>query len=190
MLALRILLDPKLGARVLERIPCGEGATPALAARLPASAAGGSVPAAVEAAAIGSAPSAVEAAAGGTVPSAVELLCLLQREGRLVDFLEQDVAHFGDADIGAAARAVHDGCRKALRGCCELHPVRAEAEDAQVIVEAGYDPVAIKLTGKLSGAPPYRGTLKHGGWRVGRLELPRALPGRDSSIVAPAEIEL
>src|SRR5258706_10952915 len=45
--------------------------------------------------------------------SALQLLALLQREGRFVDFLEEDVTSFSDADIGAAARVVHGGCRKA-----------------------------------------------------------------------------
>src|SRR5262249_34215144 len=57
---------------------------------------------------------------------ALQLLALLQREGRLVDFLEQDIASFSDADIGAAARVVHDGCRKALRGHVKIAPVRPE----------------------------------------------------------------
>ncbi|HEY6077263.1 MAG TPA: DUF2760 domain-containing protein, partial [Polyangiaceae bacterium] len=45
---------------------------------------------------------------------ALQLLSLLQREGRFVDFVEQEVTAFSDADIGAAARLVHEGCRRAL----------------------------------------------------------------------------
>src|SRR5688500_12565958 len=46
--------------------------------------------------------------------AALQLLSLLQREGRFVDFIEEDVANYADAQIGAAARVVHEGCRKAL----------------------------------------------------------------------------
>src|SRR4051812_3597376 len=46
--------------------------------------------------------------------SALMLLAGFQREGRLVDFLRQEVAGFTDTDIGAAARVVHGGCRRVL----------------------------------------------------------------------------
>jgi hypothetical protein len=42
------------------------------------------------------------------------MLGILQREGRLIDFLEEDVASFTDAQIGAAVRDIHKGCKKAL----------------------------------------------------------------------------
>ena len=71
---------------------------------------------------------------------ALQLLALFQREGRLVDFLQQDIASFPDADVGAAARVVHEGCRKALRAHAEIAPVRAEEEGARVTLEAGFDP--------------------------------------------------
>lgn len=121
---------------------------------------------------------------------ALTLLALLQREGRLVDFLEQDVASFSDADVGAAARLVHEGCRKALRAHATIAPVRSEAEESRVTVDEGYDPAAVKLTGKVGPKPPYQGTLRHAGWRVSGLRLPRALAGHDAELVAPAEVEL
>jgi hypothetical protein len=47
--------------------------------------------------------------------AALQLLGLLQRDARFIDFVEEDIAGYADADIGAAARLVHDGCRAALR---------------------------------------------------------------------------
>ena len=44
---------------------------------------------------------------------ALALLALLQREGRLVDFLREPLDGYGDADIGAAART----CTAAARRC-------------------------------------------------------------------------
>src|SRR5689334_21310438 len=41
--------------------------------------------------------------------SGLFLLSMLQREGRLIDFLQEDVASHPDADVGAAARVVHGG---------------------------------------------------------------------------------
>ncbi len=124
------------------------------------------------------------------VASAHALLALLQREGRLVDFLEEDVAGFPDADIGAAARVVHDGCRKALREHARLVAIRSEAEGARVTLPGGFDADAVKLTGNVTGDPPFTGTLTHRGWRVESLELPESLPGHDTRIVAQAEVEL
>jgi len=122
--------------------------------------------------------------------SALQLLALLQREGRLVDFLEQDIATFSDADIGAAVRVVHEGCRKALHDHAKIAPVRAEEEGAKVTLEAGFSPAEVKLTGNVQGKPPYRGTVQHRGWKAVGLHLPTPTKGHDPEIIAPAEVEL
>jgi hypothetical protein len=121
---------------------------------------------------------------------ALQLLALFQREGRLVDFLEQDVASFSDAEIGAVARVVHEGCRKALHEQAEVGPVRAEEEGARLTLEAGFNPAEVKLSGNLQGAAPYKGVLRHRGWRASRVELPVPVKGHDASVLAPAEVEL
>lgn len=132
-----------------------------------------------------------EAPRDGHDPDAVlGLLALFQREGRLVDFLQQDVAAFSDADVGAAARVVHEGCRRALASHFELEHVRDEAEGTTVTVAAGFDGSAVKLTGDVRGEPPYRGVLRHSGWRVRRVALPERVPGHDARVVHPAEVEL
>jgi hypothetical protein len=122
--------------------------------------------------------------------SALQLLALLQREGRLVDFLQQDVASFPDADIGAVARVVHSGCKKALASHLAIQPVRSEPEGGRITLEQGFDPGEIKLVGNVSGAAPYRGTLRHRGWRVASVSLPKLLAGHDPHVLAPAEVEL
>jgi hypothetical protein len=122
--------------------------------------------------------------------SALQLLALLQREGRLVDFLEQDVAGFPDAEIGAAVRVVHEGCRRALRGHMKIKPIRAEEEGVKVAIPEGYDPAELKLTGNVQGGGPYRGTLQHRGWRASEVVLPTPVKGHDPSVLAPAEVEL
>lgn len=122
--------------------------------------------------------------------AALQLLSLFQREGRFVDFLEEDVAGFSDADIGAAARVVHGGCRKALRDHVKLEPVRAEDEGAKVEVPADASPAELKLTGDVQGKGPHTGTLRHRGWRAVEIKLPTAIAGHDARIVAQAEVEL
>jgi hypothetical protein len=130
-----------------------------------------------------------EAKAPDGTPQALQLLSLLQREGRLVDFLEQDITSFSDEEVGAAARLVHDGCRKTLRQVVTVTPVRAENEGTNVTIpdSAGTE---VKLIGNVGGTPPYRGTLRHRGWRASAVRLPQMMEGHDAKILAPAEVEL
>jgi len=58
-----------------------------------------------------------------TPEAALQLLGLLQREARFVDFVQEDVAAYSDADIGAAARVVHEGCCKVLGEHFSIEPV-------------------------------------------------------------------
>lgn len=122
--------------------------------------------------------------------AALQLLALLQREGRLVDFLEEDVTSFADADIGAAARVVHTGCRKAIREHVKLEPVRTEEEGARVTLPDPLDAASVKLTGNVAGKGPYTGTLRHRGWRAVEITMPTAIAGHDARILAQAEVEL
>ena len=132
------------------------------------------------------------AAPSATAPSdgALHVLHLLQRDGRLVDFLSEDLAGFSDAEIGAAARTVHEGCKKTLDAYVKLEPVYVEAEGARVTVGKGFDPATVRLTGNVVGAPPFQGSLKHHGWRVTKTSFPPAPPGGAARILAPAEVEL
>jgi hypothetical protein len=121
---------------------------------------------------------------------ALALLALLQREGRLVDFLREPLDGFSDADIGAAARDVHRGCRKVLDQHLAFEPVMPGSEEAKVSVPKGFDPAEIRLIGEAKGEPPFRGTLRHHGWRVVDAKLPVLTDGVDRMVIAPAEVEL
>lgn len=122
--------------------------------------------------------------------AALQLLGLFQRNGRFVDFIEEEVAQYADADIGVAARLVHEGCRKVLREHFTMRPVRDEAEGSAITLGEGFDAAAIRLSGNVVGKPPFRGTLGHRGWRVTQTRLPKLAEGHDAAIVAPAEVEL
>lgn len=121
---------------------------------------------------------------------ALALLALLQRDGRLVDFLRDSVDGASDADIGAAAREVHRGCRKVLDQHLTFEPVMPGAEEQKVSVPKGFDPAEVRLIGEAKGEPPYRGTLRHHGWRVVDAKLPTLVDGVDRMVIAPAEVEL
>ena len=101
-----------------------------------------------------------DADADADVDGALQLLSLLQREGRFVDFVEQELGDHPDSDVGAAARVVHEGCRKALRGHVKIEPIRTEDEGSRVELAADFDRAATKLTGDVAGDGPYKGTLR------------------------------
>lgn len=122
--------------------------------------------------------------------AALQLLGLLQREGRFIDFLEEDVSGFSDEEIGAAARVVHEGCKKALDEHFTVEAIHDSEEGETVSVEAGYDAHEIRLTGNVVGEPPYRGELTHRGWKVTDVRLAKMSEKHDPKVIAPAEIEI
>lgn len=125
-----------------------------------------------------------------TPEAALQLLGLLQQEGRFIDFIQEEVNAFSDAEVGAAARVVHGGCRKAIQEHFTLVAVREEAEGSRITVAEGFDASALRLTGNLTGKPPYNGTLVHRGWQVARAKLPKLVTGHNVHVLAPAEVEL
>ena len=121
---------------------------------------------------------------------AVQMLALLQRDGRLVDFLEEDISVYPDAQLGAAVRTIHEACRQVLDHYVKLEPILNSEENQPVTVQLGFDPAAIKLIGNVAGEPPVRGMLRHKGWRVKEVNLPPLPQDAGRMVVAPAEVEL
>ncbi|MCG6896075.1 MAG: DUF2760 domain-containing protein [Thiocapsa sp.] len=122
--------------------------------------------------------------------SALLLLGLLQKEGRLLDFLKEDIKTYSDQEVGAAARIVHQGCQQVLNAHLKIAPVRDEPEGSRVTLEPGFDASAMRPTGNVVGDPPFVGALVHRGWRVVEMDLPRVTGGHDLRILAAAEVEL
>ncbi|WPL17749.1 hypothetical protein Thiowin_02788 [Thiorhodovibrio winogradskyi] len=122
--------------------------------------------------------------------SALLLLSLLQKEGRFIDFMQEDVGSYSDQDVGAAARVVHEGCGKVLREHLHIAPVREETEGSQVRLEPGFNPAEVRPTGQVVGEPPFTGSLVHRGWRATKIQLPQVASSRDLHILAAAEVEL
>lgn len=118
------------------------------------------------------------------------LLGLFQREGRLLDFLQEDISGFSDGDVGAAARLVHDGCKKVLTQYVPIAPVVPQTEGAPMDVPTGFDANRFRLTGNVAGAGPWKGSLKHHGWVATKIALPEVPTTVDVKVLAPAEVEL
>jgi hypothetical protein len=122
---------------------------------------------------------------------ALTLLATLQREARLVDFVQEPLDTYSDAQIGAAARDVHRECGKVLERLFALRPILAAAEGAAVEVPTGFDGGRYRLTGNVTGQPPFHGRLVHHGWEAEKCQLP-AWSGTPAAarVVAPVEVEL
>ncbi len=125
-----------------------------------------------------------------TPDAALQLLSLLQKEARFIDFIKEDVTSYSDADIGVAARVVHEGCNKALNEHFSLAAIRNEQEGSKVTLPQGFDAGTVRLTGNITGAAPFTGTLIHKGWQVTKINLPKLTQGHDATIIAAAEVEL
>src|SRR6202049_1437458 len=132
----------------------------------------------------------IERPASEAFDRAVQMLALLQRDGRLIDFLAENISAYPDAQIGAAVRTIHDNCRQVLDKYVKLEPILNSDEDQPVTVPVGFDLAAIRLIGKVVGEPPVRGVLRHKGWRVKEVNLPPLPQGAGRMVVAPAEVEL
>jgi len=125
-----------------------------------------------------------------TPDSALQLLSLFQREARLIDFAHENLSGYSDADIGAAARVVHEGCARVLREHFTIEPVRVETEGSRVTLPEGFDAASVRLTGNVVGQAPFTGTLSHRGWRAANVTLPQLSESHDARVLAPAEVEL
>lgn len=120
----------------------------------------------------------------------VQVLAILQKKGRLIDFLQEDITGYEDSQIGAAVRNIHKGCREAITEYVTIEPVMKETEGSDITVEEGFDPSAVRLTGNVAGSPPFKGALRHCGWRVSTTGMPPLPKNQDLSIIEPAEVEM
>jgi len=125
-----------------------------------------------------------------TPDAALQLLGLLQKEARFIDFIKEDITSYNDADIGVAARVVHEGCNKAINEHFTLAPIRSEQEGGKITLPQGFDASAVRLTGNIVGSAPFTGKLIHKGWQVTNIRLPKLTQGHNATILAPAEVEL
>jgi hypothetical protein len=120
----------------------------------------------------------------------LRVLSLLQRQGRLLDFLLEDIQGYQDAQVGAAVRDIHRQCQAALKEHLVLQPVVEKKEGESVNVPVGFDPAAIRVIGNVTGEPPYQGVLQHHGWRVKEIKLTPPPAGQDEFVLQPAEVEI
>lgn len=120
----------------------------------------------------------------------LHMIAVLQREGRLLDFFSEDLDAYDDDQIGAAVRSIQENCKKTMGKYLSYNPVLNVEEEEEYTVPAGFDPGSIKLTGNVTGEPPFKGVVRHRGWKAAKLELPMLSESRDPDIISPAEVEI
>ncbi len=122
---------------------------------------------------------------------AITLLAALQREARFVDIVQEPLGEYSDQQIGAAARDVLRDCGSVLDRLFALQPLVDDEEGAELETSSELDTGRYRLTGNVSGDPPFRGQLVHHGWQATRCELPSWSGSREAAlVVSPIEIEV
>ncbi|MCG8470277.1 MAG: DUF2760 domain-containing protein [Desulfobacterales bacterium] len=120
----------------------------------------------------------------------LHLMSTLQKEGRLIDFFGEDLSLYSDDQIGAAVRGIHENCKKTLSKYVTCGPVVDTPEGESITIEAGFNPEEIRLTGNVTGEPPFTGVVRHKGWKAEKTDVPLLSEESDPDVLAPAEVEL
>jgi len=120
----------------------------------------------------------------------LHLIAVLQKEGRLLDFFSEDLTQYNDGQIGAAVRSIHESCKKALDRHIAPQSVLDVQEGEEIAVQKDFDPNTLKLVGNVTGEPPFKGVVRHRGWRARKVELPTFSGRQPQDIIAPAEVEV
>ncbi|MGM0418165.1 MAG: DUF2760 domain-containing protein [Thermodesulfobacteriota bacterium] len=120
----------------------------------------------------------------------LHILSVLQEDGRFLDFLSEDLSDYDDQDIGAAVRSIHKGCNDGLKKYVELKPLLEEEEESLIEVPKNFNPDKYKLTGKVVGNPPFKGTIRHRGWRASNINMPELKKTDNAELLVPAEVEV
>jgi hypothetical protein len=124
-----------------------------------------------------------------TSDGALQMLSILQRDARLIDFLMEDISGADDEQVGAAVRSLHEQGRAALGRYVTLRPVIDAVEGTPAKVESR-DPNTVKLLGNVpADGKASQGILRHKGWRVEKVDLPK-VTSQSVSVLMPAEIEI
>lgn len=123
----------------------------------------------------------------------LKFLSLLQKKGRFLDFLMDEVAKRPDQQVGAVARVVHQGCSDVLKDFFEIKPVLEEAEGTQVEWNAEQTSKEIKVLGE--SLESTSGKLMHKGWLTQKVELPEVVDSQayrvgNKRIIVPAEVQV
>ncbi len=118
---------------------------------------------------------------------AMLLLSMLQRRGRFVDFLMEDVGGVPDEQLGAAVRMLHRECAEVLGEYFELVPV-LEGAEGEAVELPSVRPGEVECV--CEARPGSRVRLVHHGWRIASVrKWPVVVDEGVVDVVAPARVE-
>jgi hypothetical protein len=117
-------------------------------------------------------------------------LTAFQREGRFIDFLFEELKNYSDEQVGATVRIIQESCKKILLRHVAVTPVTTAEEGNDIVLEKGFDPQTFQLVGDIRGEPPFKGVIRHRGWKVIKWEIPDLSGDVKPEIVMPAEVEI
>ena len=118
------------------------------------------------------------------------ILSAFQREGQWVDFLNENLDLYEDEQIGAAVRNIQENCKKVLNSHFNLKPILGQNQGEEITLEEGFSPDTIKLVGNVQGSPPFKGIIRHKGWKIQKVDIPDFSGEQNTGILAPAEVEI
>ena len=122
---------------------------------------------------------------------AISLLAALQREARLIDLVSESLGDYSDEQVGAAAREVLEESGKVINRMFALQPISSAEDGSDISTPASFDPAEYRLTGNVTGEPPFAGQLAHHGWKATKCEVPSwSGSAKAKHVVAPVEIEI
>lgn len=122
-------------------------------------------------------------------PAAYQILYLLQKEGRLIDMLHENIGDYDDETLGGAFRKLHEDLQELIKERFILEPVLNEEEGNTITLDS-IDPDSVKVSGKVPAEGPFTGELIHKGWRLKECKLPEMVDGWKGDVIAQAEIEI
>ncbi len=119
---------------------------------------------------------------------ALYTLTLLQREGRLIDFLMESVDSYEDSQIGAAVRRIHYNCHRSLKEYFKLKRIVEIPEGGPFDVDGRLDRGRVKLVGHVPDMIPFKGVVQHCGWEAAKLDLPERNDSISEKVIYQAEV--
>ena len=122
---------------------------------------------------------------------ALILLSALQRDARFVDFIQEPIDAYTDAQVGAAVREVHRGCHDVLSRMFNPQPIVDQEEGSSVEV-ANTASGQFRLTGNVAqSSGSASGQLMHHGWLASKSDVPKWSGADDAAnVITPAEIQV
>jgi hypothetical protein len=127
---------------------------------------------------------------GNFEEGAYALLSLMQKEARFLDFVQENLQEIPDAQVGAVSKRIHKDLTKLFKQFLKVEPVFDSAENQKVSIEEGFEPAEIQLSGNVEKKPPLEGILRHKGWMVDSLNLPRRTSAARTKVLQPAQVEV